>query len=711
MGLTRTDSARLKKPRSYIHKQDANIKKVTLAGNPNVGKSTLFNRLTGLKQHTGNWAGKTVGNAQGFYKSQKHSFVLTDIPGTYSLIPHSDEEKVARDFICFKRADAVVVVCDATCLERNLSLALQIGEVCKNTVICVNLMDEAERHGIELDLELLSKRMSAPIIPAFASKKKGIKEFCQRLDEIAEIKRENNIKINYPREVENAIAFLEPFVKSVIGDNLNSRWLTLRLLSGDTDIICEAERQLSVKLMDNKIITENMDTALKGLEAAGITRGKLTDIIATATVNTAKELMRGVVKRKACSNSHVSKLEKIFTGKYTAYPIMLLLLGIVFWITITGANYPSALLSEMFENLGEALNRFLISLGTPEWLRGVLIDGAYNVASFVVSVMLPPMAIFFPFFTILEDSGFLPRIAYNLDRPFKKCSACGKQALTMCMGFGCNAAGVTGARIIDSKRERLLAILTNSLVPCNGKFPAIIAVITMFFVGFKDGFKNSVLSALLLLTVVVLGVALTFLATKLLSATLLKGVPSSFTIELSPFRRPKIGEVIIRSVFDRTIFVLGRALSTAIPAGVIIWCLANLKIGGTAPLDYLGDFLNPIGIALGLDGVILLAFILGIPANEIVLPIMIMAYTKSGTLAEMGALGGVRDLFLQNGWTAVTAICVIIFFLLHWPCATTLLTVKRETGSIKWTLIAFLLPTLFGVLICAAVKLIAGMHI
>lgn len=711
MGITRTDSARIKTPRKYIHKKDTDTKTITLAGNPNVGKSTLFNRLTGLKQHTGNWAGKTVGNAEGFYKSAKHNFILTDIPGTYSLIPHSEEEKVARDFICFESADAVVVVCDATCLERNLSLTLQIAEVAENAIICVNLMDEAERHGIELDLELLSKRIGLPVISTSASKKNGIKELCRELDKTVDTKREGNIKINYPPEIERAIDFLEPFIKSIVKDKINARWLTLRLLADDTDIIYEAEKRLSVEISKNPLIEENLEVALKGLDAAGITKPKLNDLIAEGIINTANELTKDVVKQKPDSASHISKLEKIFTGKYTAYPIMLLLLGLVFWITISGANYPSALLSRAFKNLGEILNDFIIYIGAPEWLRGILMDGAYNVASFVVSVMLPPMAIFFPFFTILEDSGFLPRIAYNLDRPFKKCSACGKQALTMCMGFGCNAAGVTGARIIDSKRERLLAILTNSLVPCNGKFPAIIAIITMFFVGFKGGFKNSIISALLLLAVVVLGVILTFYSTKLLSSTLLRGVPSSFTIELPPFRKPKIGEVIVRSVFDRTLFVLGRALSTAIPAGIIIWCLANINVGSMTLLSTLSNTLNPIGVILGLDGVILLAFILGIPANEIVVPIMIMAYTKSNVLTETGALSGMRDLFLQNGWTTATAVCVIIFFLLHWPCATTLLTIKKETGSLKWTLIAFLLPTALGTLICTAINLISRIGI
>lgn len=681
-------------------------KRITLAGNPNVGKSTLFNKLTGLKQHTGNWAGKTVGNAQGYYKSKKYNYIFTDIPGTYSLIPHSAEEMVAGNYICFSKNDAVITVCDATCLERNLCLALQISEVSENTAVCVNLMDEAERLGLTLDLELLSKRLSMPVIPASAGKRSGTEIFKSQLDKIACKKPRSHIKIEYPPEIETAIAFLEPFVKKAVRRKINSRWITLRLLENQTEIIKEAEEKLGINLTNNKTIKENLDTAVLGLEVSGYDRQKIKDTIASTIVKTAHEIMSGVVKKEPRTDKRQKTLEKLLTGKYTAYPIMLLLLAVVFWITIYGANYPSALLSKLFSKLGTYLSGILTDINTPEWLRGILMDGAYKVSSWVIAVMLPPMAIFFPFFTILEDSGFLPRIAYNLDRPFKKCSACGKQALTMCMGFGCNAAGITGARIIDSKRERLLAIMTNCFVPCNGKFPAIITIIALIF-SFLNRNSNAFLSALILLAVVVLGVFMTFAATKFLSSTLLRGVASSFTIELPPYRKPKIAEVIVRSVFDRTIFVLARAVTSAIPAGMIIWCLANIQINDVSLLTFCADFLNPIGVFIGLDGVILLSFILGMPANEIVIPIMIMTYTQSTTITEMGTLSSVYLLFLENGWTIVTAICVIIFFLMHWPCTTTLLTIKKETADIKWTIISFLLPTVMGFLVCMLIAFIS----
>jgi ferrous iron transport protein B len=300
---------------------------------------------------------------------------------------------------------------------------------------------------------------------------------------------------------------------------------------------------------------------------------------------------------------------------------------------------------------------------------------------------------------LLEDSGYLPRIAFNLDYPFKKCNACGKQALTMCMGFGCNAVGVTGCRIIDSKRERLLAILTNNLVPCNGRFPTIIALITMFLC-IGTGVTQSLFSALVLTAVILLGIITTFLITKLLSKTVLKGVPSSYTLELPPYRKPQFLKVIIRSSLDRTIFVLGRSIAVAAPAGLLIWIMANLNINGASLLYHCANFLDPFAQLLGLDGIILLSFILGSPANEIVMPIAIMGYMGDGALTELSGLTAMKEILISNGWTITTAISVILFSLLHWPCATTILTIKKETGSIKWTAISILLPTLLSIITC-----------
>ena len=689
-----------------LNKED-NI--IALAGNPNVGKSTVFNALTGMRQHTGNWPGKTVTVAQGRCSTNKKEYVLVDIPGTYSLLAHSPEEEVARNFICFYESKAVVVVCDATCLERNLNLVLQIMEVCKNVVVCVNLLDEAKKKGISIDLKLLSQNLKVPVIGTVAKSKKTLKALLSSLDDVTENSyKPNGFKIEYPLEIESALNILEPVIKVKIGDRLPARWTALRILEWEDDLINQIEQFLNMDFSADDEISKALADAKEVLNESRITNEELSDMIVSSTVIKAEKICRDVVIQRKGYNQFDLKADKILTSKKFGYPVMLLLLAVVFWITITGANYLSEILSMLFSVIENSLYKGLTSLNTPHWLKSFIIDGVYRVPAWVVSVMLPPMAIFFPFFTLLEDSGYLPRIAYNLDKPFKCCGSCGKQALTMCMGFGCNAAGVVGCRIIDSKRERLMAIITNSLVPCNGRFPTIIAMISMFFaVGY--GFTSSIISALFLTATILLGVVMTFLMTKLLSVTLLKGIPSSYTLEMPSYRRPKIGSVIVRSVFDRTLFVLGRSLSVAVPAGVVIWFLSNINIGDVALLSYCADFLDPFGRFIGLDGVILMAFILGFPANEIVIPLALMMYLKGDTLIEMSSIEEMRQILTANGWTGVTAICTVVFSLFHWPCSTTVLTIKKETGSIKWTLLSVLIPTVLGLAVCTVISLLSKM--
>ena len=406
---------------------------------------------------------------------------------------------------------------------------------------------------------------------------------------------------------------------------------------------------------------------------------------------------------RACYNARDRKLDRILTSKRTGFPIMLALLLVVFWLTITGANYPSQWLADGLFWVQDRLTDFFTWMHAPAWLHGALVLGVYRVLAWVVSVMLPPMAIFFPLFTLLEDFGYLPRIAFNLDKYFKKACACGKQALTMCMGFGCNAAGVVGCRIIDSPRERLIATITNNFVPCNGRFPTLIAIITMFFVGTAGGFASSFLSALGLTLVILLGVGMTLLVSRLLSKTILKGVPSSFTLELPPYRTPQVGKVIVRSIFDRTLFVLGRAAAVAAPAGLILWLMANVTVGDMSLLAHCSQFLDPFGRLLGLDGTILMAFILGFPANEIVIPIVIMAYMAKGSLTDMSNLNELHTLLTNNGWTWLTAVCTMLFSLMHWPCSTTCMTIHKETQSLKWTAVSFAVPTVIGMLVCLLV--------
>ena len=694
-----------------IKKQNPSDKIIALAGNPNVGKSTVFNALTGLNQHTGNWPGKTVANAQGYCKTERHSYVLVDIPGTYSLMAHSAEEEVARNFICFGSPDAVAVVCDATCLERNMNLVLQTLEISSNVIVCVNLMDEARRKKISIDLKKLENRLGVPVIGVTARKKKSLKRLLDALDLACDRKAENApYKVKYSAEIERAIALVEPEASRLSCGKINSRWLALKLLDGDNSLINEICGCLGDNFLKNPALFAALNQARETLQKTGITPEKLKDSTVSAIVAAAEDICRGAVtyeKKKYAERDR--RIDRLLTGRTTAYPVMLLLLCLIFWLTITGANYPSELLSRLFAFIGDKLDAVFVSLNAPDWLHGALIDGVYRVLSWVVSVMLPPMAIFFPLFTLLEDAGYLPRIAYNLDRPFMRCNACGKQALTICMGFGCNAAGIVGCRIIDSPRERLLAVLTNNFIPCNGRFPMLISVITMFFVAGSAGGLSSLLSVAVLTLTIVFAVGMTFIVTNLLSKTLLKGVPSSFTLELPPYRRPQIGKVLVRSVFDRTLFVLGRAASVAAPAGLIIWLMANVTVSGSSLLSLCSDFLDPLGKLMGLDGVILFAFILGFPANEIVVPIIMMSYLSAGTLENAYGLAEMRALFVANGWNAVTAVCFIIFALMHWPCSTTLLTIKKETGSLKWTLLAAAIPTAIGIALCILVNFIASL--
>ena len=713
MGLTKSSvGIRAIDTGPAIQKLSPDDKVIALAGNPNVGKSTVFNALTGLNQHTGNWPGKTVTNAQGRCTAGGRSYVMVDIPGAYSLMAHSAEEEVARNFICFGEPDAVVVVCDATCLERNLNLVLQTLEISRRVVVCVNLMDEAERKGIKLDLELLSGRLGVPVVGTTARRKKSLRLLTDCLERVCSAPEPGEpFSVRYPDAIEDAVALLEPLVEEKSAGRLNSRWLSLRLLDQDDSLIREINACLGEDFLRDEALQSALGEAMALLRERGVENtDQLKDMTVAALIHSAEAICCGAV---TCERSQYAetdrRLDRLLTGRLTGYPVMLALLALIFWLTISGANYPSQLLADGLFRVQDRLTELFEYLNAPDWLHGVLVLGAYRVLAWVVSVMLPPMAVFFPLFTLLEDAGYLPRVAYNLDRPFKRCRACGKQALTMCMGFGCNAAGVVGCRIIDSPRERLLAILTNNFVPCNGRFPTLIALLTMFFVGTAGGGLSPVLSALLLTAAIVLGVGITFAVTKLLSETLLRGVPSSFTLELPPYRKPQIGKVLVRSVFDRTLFVLGRAAAVAAPAGLVIWLMANITAGGVSILAHCAAFLDPFARLMGLDGVILLAFILGFPANEIVIPIIIMAYTAQGSILELDSLAQMKQLFVQNGWTWVTAVSVMLFSLNHWPCSTTLLTIKKETGSLKWTALAAAIPTGVGVALCILFNAVAGL--
>lgn len=585
---------------------------IALLGNPNVGKSTLFNLLTGLNQHTGNWPGKTVGSACGVFKYKNSVYNVVDLPGTYSLRGYSKEEVIASDFLLNNTCDIVIVVIDGTSLLKGINLVLDTVTKVDNVIVCVNLIDEAQRNGIVIDYDKLEVFLGVPVIPISARKKIGIKK-------------------------------LKDFIISFTGN-------------------------------------------------------KKREIIGTYSL--AKDIYNSCVSNN-CYDHITLKIDKVVTSRRYGVLIMLLLLGIVLWITIIGANYISDYLSKFLFYILSCFNSFLNFIGLNETIIDFIINGIFKTVFWVVSVMLPPMAIFFPLFSLLEDSGYLPRIAFNLDKAFNKCGSQGRQVLTMCMGYGCNACGVMGCRIIKEKKQRLIAIITNCFSPCNGRFPTLIAMISIFITyGIGNRFVNSLVSSLMLLVFIVISVIMTFIVSKILSCTILKSKDATFVIEMPPYRRPEVLKTIVRSVIDRTLFVLIRAICVSIPAGIIIWICSNVYIGGVSILSICSNFLEPFGSFIGLDGVIVLAFILGLPANEIVIPIIIMAYLCTGNITGYTSLNELRDILISNGWTIVTALCFIFFTMFHFPCGTTIVTIKKETNSLLWTIISIIIPTLVGIICC-----------
>jgi len=605
---------------------------IALVGNPNVGKSTLFNALTGLRQHTGNWPGKTVASARGSYTYAGLNYTLVDLPGTYSLTPASAEEEVTARYLVSGEADVTLVVTDATCLERNLSLALQVLEVCWPVVVCVNLLDEAEKKGIHIDLDALRARLGCPVTATACRGRRGLEEL-------------------------------------------------RRILAH----------------------TAASPPARPPLEPCTSCHCCTPECRAAAYIRRSAALACEVTSQPAAPHRRDRAIDRVLTGPVTGMAVMLLALTAILWLTIVGSNIPSRALSTLLMSWQEPLRGLLQRLELPPWLVGAAVDGLYRTAAWVVSVMLPPIAIFFPLFTLLEDIGYLPRAAFNLDHFFRRSGAHGRQALTMCMALGCNACGVTGCRIIQSPRERLLAILTNAFMPCNGKFPTLIAIITLFFAA-GSGLWASLKGAAALACGIILAASVSLLASRCLSSTVLRGAPSSFSLELPPYRLPRVDQVLIRSILDRTVFVLGRAVSVAAPAGLLIWAAANITVGDASILHHLSAALDPAGRLLGVDGIILLAFLLGFPANEIVVPAMLMGYLSAGALTDYGSLAQLGAILTANGWTGVTALCTLLLTLFHLPCGTTCLTIWRETGSVRWTLLAMILPAATGVALCLLVR-------
>nr|WP_314753156.1 ferrous iron transport protein B [uncultured Capnocytophaga sp.] len=691
---------------------------IALAGNPNTGKSTVFNALTGLRQHTGNWPGKTVTRAEGSFSFHDQRYRIIDLPGTYSLLSTSEDEEVARDFILFGKPDVTVIVVDASRLERNLSLALQILEITDKAVLCLNLMDEARRHHITIDTRTLSRDLGIPVVATSARTKEGIPDLLFAIEEVVsgKFQTKKQTYIDLPKENAEAIAELQSALSELNPELPNTRWLAMRLIEGDESV----QKGVEEGTFSAENNPEKQSRVLRiADEYHKILGDSYRNDLVEAIYAQATTLINASVSTDFSARSfRVDRaIDRVVTHKIWGFPIMFLLLAGVLWITIIGANYPSQWLSDLFVGwLYPLLKDGANALHFPWWLSGFLIDGVYLATTWVISVMLPPMAIFFPLFTLLEDFGYLPRVAFNLDKLFRTAGAHGKQALTMSMGFGCNAAGVVATRIINSPREKLIAIITNNFSLCNGRWPTQILIATLFIGALVPKQWSSTVSMLAVIGIAVLGIAFSFLTSWLLSKTLLKGESSFFVLELPPYRPPRFFQTLYTSLIDRTLIVLWRAIVFAAPAGAVIWLICNLQIAQQPIALWLIQGLDPIGVFIGLNGVILLAYIVAIPANEIVIPTVLMLTTMvlgqtavgegAGVLME-ASTSQVGVLLHAGGWTLLTAVNLMLFSLLHNPCSTTIYTIYKETQSKKWTLIATLLPVLYGIVVCFLVTLFA----
>lgn len=671
---------------------------VALVGNANVGKSTVFNEITGMKQHTGNWTGKTVDTASGEYYYKFNDYTLVDLPGTYSLLSSSEEERVARDFLIWNKVDCVVIVADSTNLLRNLNLVLQTLELTGNAVLLLNLWDEAAKRNIIIDKKKLSELLGIPVVSSTARSGKGVNELLEQVHKIVTGDCcPEQLRVKYVSPIEQAERRCEKGLSKYFKTDIDMRFLALRVLENDPSFNASLEKNLSGGFQDDFDVLKSREI-LSRFNFDG--ENYVQSVTASISQQAERIFSQSVKQLPSREEKKQNMIDRVLLGRYTAVPAMLLLVGVVLWLTMVGANYPSSILKSAFDAAEAWLASQSLALGIPDVIVNMVVHGVLRVLFWVVAVMLPPMAIFFPLFALLEAYGVLPRIAFNLDRGFEKCGACGKQALTTCMAYGCNAVGVTGCRIIDSPRERLIAIITNSLTPCNGRFPLLIVIISMFFC------DNSFAGAAVMLAFVLLSLAATMLSAKILSSTVLRGEKSAFVLELPPYRRPQFFKVIGETVKEKIVFVLLRAVVVAAPAGLLIWCLANIKAGGSSLLAYLADFLDPAGRFIGLDGVMLLAFILGFPANEIVIPIALMTYLASGNLGDYSSVDALKTILTDNGWTWVTALCAAVFSMFHFPCSTTLLTIWKETRSVKWTALSVIVPLALGVTVCAVLNFV-----
>ena len=629
----------------HLKLNDAQADNFTFAliGNPNAGKSTVFNKLTGDNQHTGNWSGKTVEIAEKEFLFSSNKIRLVDLPGTYSLACDSPEETVTENFIKNEDYDCIIIVANSTLLKKSLLLTLQVLSKTQKAVVFLNMADEAKQRNLNIDIDELSLQLGIPVIMGSAKTKQGL-------------------------------------------DELINTSLSIAKGSTRTYIVREL-----IKILD---ASETYEQEVKNL------------------ISHINNILNQVIKQKTVTYSDKDrKLDRIFTSRLTGIPIMFLIFAFIFWLTAFGANYPSELLSSFFRNLKTPIMNLMNNLKFSPIFSGIIVDGIYTTVSWVISVMLPPALIFFPLFAILEECGYLPRVAFNLDRIFKKYGANGKLALTMLMGFGCNNCGVMGCRIINSKKERIVSAVTNSFIPCNGRFPTLFAIISIFLTGTCNGILKSFTTTVIMICLISLSFTLTLIVSVILSKTILKGDTSNLIMELPTYRMPNFLHTIFSTFKTKVLYVLSRAVAASVPAGILIWALANIKIMDTSMLDYLTSVFEPFGKLIGLDGTIITGFILGFPANEIVMPAILMGYLNTGTLVEYPNLNNFGVLLSSNGWTITTALCVCVFTLFHFPCTTTCFAIKKETRSRFWTFMSILIPLTAGTVICYIISCVSRLLI
>lgn len=651
---------------------------ILLIGNPNVGKSSIFNKLTLSHEQTGNWTGKTVELAS--KKIIGTNYTLIDLPGIYSLSSLSEEEAITKNTLLFENYKKVIYVSDGTNLEKNLYLLLQILQITKEVILCINMVDILEIKNIKIDTEKLSEILGIKVIRCSTFKNIGFKELIESLD----AESYSLFSYTYSKEIEEHIYN----ISKLLPDYFNDRYISLSVLSKDKNIVEVIKEKYGID-----IINKGVNDYLMSINGEDIS-----DEISLTINKLSKEIINKVYLNNSKGNNI---LDKFFSNKLVTIILMFLIMFSIFFITIVLSNYPSELLSFVFSKIENILYNIVIYFKVPQFIYEPLLFGIYRIVTFIVSVMFPPLVIFFLLYTYAEESGILPRIAFNLDKVFSMCGCHGKQCLTMCTGFGCNACAVVGSRIIDSKRDKLIAILTNSFIPCNGRFPMIIAFITMFLVNSN----NRLLISLYLCLFIGLSIIISFLVSFILSKTILRGYPGFFVLELPDYKKVKITKILKESIVYKSLSILKKAIKVSIPCGIIIWIFTNIKICNMTLFESFSYFLNPFAKMIGLDGVILFSFLLALPANEIVIPIIMMGYLGLSNVSTISNYLEIKNVLINNGWTINTAISTILFSIMHFPCGTTLSTIRSEVGT-KWMIYSFFIPLICGITILFIFNLI-----